>query len=414
MREVRRIVLLAPFAPRLDAAHGGGRVTAHFAAGLAARREVALLYLRGENEPPVDPLLRQRCAVAEEFPRPDRRSSANLGQRLRKGAALLASPLVGEPAWARLCAVPALEERLLSLVRDWRPGVVQAEYAVMGRYLAALNGAPVRRVLVEYEPGAAAAREQWRAARGKKRIERWLDLLAWNRYERRVIRGADAVVAFTARDREQVLARVPGAAVVTIPFGGEVPDQPLDPLGQPPPALLFVGSFRHPPNVDAAVRLAETIFPLVRQRHPGAVLHLVGEEPPDRLRDAGPGVVVTGRVPSVEPWLDRAAVVVAPLRFGGGMRVKVVEALAAGKAVVATPLAVEGLAVTDGGEIALARTDEEIAEAVAGLIGDPARRAALAARAYAWARAHLGWERCVAAYEALYDRLAAGEPGGEP
>ena len=119
-------------------------------------------------------------------------------------------------------------------------------------------------------------------------------------------------------------------------------------------------------------------------------------------------------MPSVEPWLNRAAVVVAPLRLGGGMRVKVVEALAAGKAVVATPLAVEGLAVTDGGEVALARTDEEIAEAVAGLIGDPARRAALAARAHAWARAHLGWERCVTAYEALYDRLAEGEPGGEP
>jgi glycosyltransferase involved in cell wall biosynthesis len=406
----RRILVLAPFPPRLDASHGGGRVVAQLAAGLAERHAVALLCLRGADEPPVDAGLRRRLAITEEVPRAGGWRSADARQRLRKDFALLASPLTGRTAWARAWAVPAFAARLTELVREWRPEVVQAEYGVMGQYLAGLNGSPARRVLVDYEPGAPAARERWRESRGRAWIERGLDLLAWEGAARRLPRLADAVVTMTEKDRGAVLARAPGARVVTIPFGIPIPERPLDPLGQPPPALLFAGSFRHPPNVDAAVRLAERIFPLVRARCPEAVLHLVGEEPPERLRAVGPGVVVAGRVPDVEPWLERAAVAVAPLRQGGGMRVKVAEALAAGKAVVATRLAVEGMAVADGGAVLLAESDADFAAAVAALIEDPPRRAALAGRARAWAVAHLGWQGCLAAWEDLYARLLEGRP----
>jgi glycosyltransferase involved in cell wall biosynthesis len=109
-------------------------------------------------------------------------------------------------------------------------------------------------------------------------------------------------------------------------------------------------------------------------------------------------------VRSVEPWLDRAAVVAAPLASGGGMRVKVLEALAAGKAVVASPLAAEGLG---GAPLLRADGDEETAEAISGLIDDRDRRAALAARAREWALVHLGRERTVEAFEALYEQLIA-------
>ncbi|HET7042355.1 MAG TPA: glycosyltransferase, partial [Gemmatimonadales bacterium] len=103
---------------------------------------------------------------------------------------------------------------------------------------------------------------------------------------------------------------------------------------------------------------------------------------------------------------DRAAVVAAPLSTGGGMRVKVLEALAAGKAVVASPLAAEGL---QGAPLLLAGDDEETAEAIVGLIGDRDRRVALAARAREWSLAHIGWERTVEAFEDLYERLLAGQ-----
>jgi glycosyltransferase involved in cell wall biosynthesis len=112
----------------------------------------------------------------------------------------------------------------------------------------------------------------------------------------------------------------------------------------------------------------------------------------------------------VRPYLERASVVVAPLRLGGGMRVKVAEALAAGKAVVATALAAEGLEANDGNQLLLSEDAEGIADSVVSLLLDPHRRGALAARARAWAVERLAWEAPAMAFERLYDSLAAAGP----
>ena len=392
----RRLLFLAPYPPRRDALHGGARAMAHLIGGLAQRHRVALLCLRGDDEAGIEPSLRERCEIAEELPRRGRRRSKNLRERVGKHLRTAESLLYMQPKWATWCALPAFEERLRALDAGWRPEVVQAEYHVMGQYLDCVRS---RRVLNQYEPGAHAARERWRS--GHHNLRSYLEMRAWERYERAVARRADAVVVLTGRDREAMLPYSPSTPLVVIPLGIEAPERPLDPAGQQPPSILFVGNFNHPPNVEAAVRLARSIFPRVRQRCPDAVLNLVGDNPPDI---SGPGIVVTGRVPNMEPWLDRAAVVAAPLASGGGMRVKVLEALAAGKAVVASPLAAEGL---DGAPLLLAGGDEETAEAIAGLLEDRDRRIMLATQAREWAVAHLGWQRTVDAFEALYERLVS-------
>ena len=105
------------------------------------------------------------------------------------------------------------------------------------------------------------------------------------------------------------------------------------------------------------------------------------------------------------PYLDAAAVFAAPLRLGGGMRVKVLEALAAGKAVVASPRAVDGLSVANGKQVVLAETDKEFATAIVELLREPQRRLEPARRAREWATANLGQERTTLAFEHLYDTL---------
>jgi glycosyltransferase involved in cell wall biosynthesis len=226
-------------------------------------------------------------------------------------------------------------------------------------------------------------------------------MLVWERFERDVARYADVVVVLTPRDRDAMAPYSRTTPLEVIPLGVETPERSLDPEGRPPPSVLFVGNFRHPPNIEAAKRLVGSIFPRVRRECPDAELHIVGDSPPDLQ---GPAVVISGRVPSVEPWLDRAAVVAAPLASGGGMRVKVLEALAAGKAVVASPLAAEGL---DGAPLILAGSDQETADAISGLLNDPARRVALARRAREWAVAQRSCQRTVEAFEALYERLTS-------
>jgi polysaccharide biosynthesis protein PslH len=386
-----RLLILSAYPPSLEAPHGGSRVAAQLIRGLAGRNRVALVCLRGEDEPPVDFGVAERCESVTTVARP----AIPPRDVRRKRLTGLAR---GLPSWVADWSVAECRAHVAELGKAWQPELVHAHYQVMGQYLGALR---VPRVLVVYEPAtsraAAAVRE---APLGPRRALRYADYLAWRRYERRLLRSVDATTVFTERDRDDLARLGRRDAISVIPFGVEAPARPLDPIGGQA-QLLFVGNFVHRPNVDAALRLASAIFPRVRAAHPAATLELVGPEPPPEL--AGDGVSVTGAVPDVTPYLDRASVVVVPIRRGGGMRVKVLEALAAGKAVVASPLAAEGLEVAD--QLVLAETDDEFVDAISRLLAEPERRRELADRARSFALDRLGWERTLAAYDRLHASL---------
>ena len=213
----------------------------------------------------------------------------------------------------------------------------------------------------------------------------------------------------TQEERDAALLRpLAGATPIEIiPLGVSASPVALDAAGKAA-ELLFVGNFIHPPNVEAAERLIHGILPRVRALCPDAALHIVGANLPPRWQTReGEGLLLSADVADVGPFLDRAAVVMAPLSIGGGMRVKVMEALAAGKAVVATPLALEGLAVEDGDQVRIGRTDAELSDAAVELLRDSQRRVALGRRARAWAVTALDWSGPVAAFERLYASLLA-------
>jgi glycosyltransferase involved in cell wall biosynthesis len=244
-------------------------------------------------------------------------------------------------------------------------------------------------------------------------LAKLLEARVWKRFARRVIAQLDALVVLTERDAAAIAPVAGTTRVVTIPLGSIIPPQPLDPRGRGR-SIVYIGSYIHAPNVDAAHRLARDVFPLVRAQVPDAELTLVGSRPtPAILGLAGSGISVVGDAPDVVPYLDAAAVVVTPIRQGGGMRVKVLEALAAGKALVATRLAAEGLDVVSGEQLLLAESDSELAEAIVLLLRDDERREALARRARAWAEAHLEWDATVREHEELYASLleARTKPG---
>ena len=403
----RRLLFLLPFAPRLDAVHGGSRTIAQLVAALANRHRVALVYLRGPEEPPVDNVFLACCEVVEEVAR---NLDPTMAGRLLQGARVARSRLGGRPRWVAQWSVRAYEQRIQTVARSWCPDIVQIEYHIMGQYVGALSDCAAPRVLVQHEPGAKAAHDRQRLQQGLPKLLSLVEVRAWERYEKTIMRQVQTIVVFTDRDRQVLAPVVEGVPIVRIPIGTVLPERPLDPMGSSPTSICFVGNFIHPPNVDAAVRLIDTIFPWLRaQVGPELELYIVGDGAPASVRErSGKNVFVTGRVPDVGPYLDRASVVAVPLRLGGGMRVKVIEALAAGKAVVASPLAVEGLELTDGDQVVIAETDQEFCTAIVGLLGDPEQRVALGLRARAWACANLGWDKSVAAYERLYDSLIGG------
>src|ERR1700730_10131466 len=140
-----RVLVLAPFPPRLDATHGGGRAVGQLVLSLAAHYRVALLCLRSPEDRPTDPLLVRECDIVEEIPQSgwDVAARQRWGRRLR----LAGGWLGGRPMWATDAYSPALGRRARALARDWRPDIVQVEFHVMTHYLRWLRGCAAPRVL---------------------------------------------------------------------------------------------------------------------------------------------------------------------------------------------------------------------------------------------------------------------------
>jgi glycosyltransferase involved in cell wall biosynthesis len=398
--------VLCPFAPRVDGHDGGSQTMASSLLELGLRHEITLLHLQTPQEPGVCPAVADRCAQVVVV-RLEPEDATRAGRR-RARAARLRAALAGTPDWVLRTRSASCRRRIAELVRTCAPEVLHVEHTVMGQYLAAARS--ITSVLVVHDPGAAAARDRARDAGRLRRIPAVLEAAAWRRYEAGVLRRADAAVVFTDHDRRAVeRSALSGDTLVrTVALGGRVRDRPLSPTGRAPLGVLFVGNFVHAPNVAGAQVLVDTIMPAVRRAKPRAMLTLVGPGPPATLvarRDEH--TAVTGEVPDVAPYLDAAAVVVAPLWTGGGMRVKVLEALGAGKAVVATPLAVEGLEVVDGRQLLVRDTPETFAAAIVALLDDPAARARIAAQARAWAVERPGWDTFARHVGAVWEEALA-------
>jgi GT2 family glycosyltransferase len=137
--------------------------------------------------------------------------------------------------------------------------------------------------------------------------------------------------------------------------------------------LVFVGGFRHPPNVDAVRWLLQDIFPRIRQRRPDLQLHLVGAEPPTEIQSLAEdqNVVLHGHLPGLDGLLDETRIALAPLRYGAGVKGKVNHALARGLPVVATSCAVEGMRLVPGESVLIADDAQTFADAVIRLNDDP-------------------------------------------
>lgn len=223
--------------------------------------------------------------------------------------------------------------------------------------------------------------------------------------ERRAMAGYDVVTTVAERDGDALRRMEPEARVVVVPNGVDADEfRPLE-LPEVPGRIAFVGAMSYPPNIAAARFLATEVLPRVRTL--GVSVELVGRSPADGVvRLAGGRVAVTGSVADVRPHLARAELVVIPMLSGSGIKNKVLEAMAMGRPVVATPLAVEGIALERGDELEVADGADAIATAVDRLLADPAARLEMGRRARELVMRRYTWDACAAVYDRLYRELA--------
>jgi glycosyltransferase involved in cell wall biosynthesis len=227
------------------------------------------------------------------------------------------------------------------------------------------------------------------------------------RFEAWACRAADAVTVVSEADRRQLARLVPELEATVIPNCIDVSQygMPADPAA-PSYDLVFTGKMDYRPNVDAVLWFAEAIWPEIVRERPETTWAIVGKQPHRRLASLKglPGIMVTGRVESVEPYLEGATVCVMPFRIGSGTRLKLIEAMASKKAIVSTTVGAEGFPVVDGKELILADDAHTFAAKVLELLAHPAKREQLGQTARQLALQY-DWRNVVTRFEAVYDRI---------
>jgi sugar transferase (PEP-CTERM/EpsH1 system associated) len=402
-----RLLLLTPQLP-YPPHQGTSLRNYNLIAQLARRHQVCLLTFL-EPDQSLDnagPLL-DICEWVDTVPVPRRSNARRLRQML--------TTRHPDMAW-RLWS-PVFRDRLAVRLAQDPFGVVQIEGIELAPYLPTIaRTRPEKaqpRPLIVYEDHNAEWVLQKRACLTDLRTpRRWpaaaYSYVQWIRlrgYEADVCRRADRVVAVSEADRDAILMIAPDVTVSIVPNGVDLDefaayDGPVQPFD-----LVFTGKMDFRPNVDAMLWLGQQVWPLIRKDRPDVRLAIVGQRPHPRLEALRgvTGITITGWVPDVRPYIAGATIYVAPLRVGGGTRLKLLQAMAMGVAIVATSLGAEGFPVRHGHELLLADTPEDFAQAALDLLEDQEQRARLGAAAGRFVEATYGWDALVPGLEALYN-----------
>jgi glycosyltransferase involved in cell wall biosynthesis len=285
--------------------------------------------------------------------------------------------------------------------------LLHCEWTPYASYLSAARGLPTLIMAHNIETTVWRRRAQYADGFAEKT---YMDLQATKmaRFERRAFSLATTVATVTAEERET--ARRWGANQTALVPNG-VDTGSLQPSNAPvtPDSLLFLGSLDWQPNRDALAYLLSEILPRIQAVRPKAILRVVGRQPGDKLRkqvEGKQGVEWVGEVPDVRPHVSAAAAVLVPLRIGGGSRIKILESLSMGKAIVTTSIGVEGLELTPGKHCLVADTPEEFARGVLDVLSAPELAAELGSNGRKLVVERYDWKQLALDLEQAWIRTA--------
>jgi len=403
----KRILFLTPQLP-YPPQQGTAIRNYNLIAQVARQYEVHLLSFHDTSSGTVTPgPLHSLCASLDVVPAPHR---SNLHRLLT----VLTSPL---PDIAHRLSSNLLRRRLGDLLSTLDLDVLQIEGLEMAQYgLWVKSQVKGKAPFIVYDAHNAEYLLQQRIFEtDSRRPSRWVgalySLIQWQklrRYETRVCRHSDRVIACSPADADALARLVPGLEPIVVPNGVDTqhyrPDA-VSPASLGAQALVFTGKMDFRPNVDAVLWFCSEVLPIVRQRCPDVHLYVVGKNPHVRLAPLTrmPNVTITGFVEDIRPYIAAATVYVVPLLTGGGTRLKVLEAMAMGKAIVATTLACEGIPVVPEHDVVLCDTADDFASQVIALLQNGKRREELGRAARAFVKQHFDWQTVTTPLRRVYE-----------
>jgi sugar transferase (PEP-CTERM/EpsH1 system associated) len=337
-----------------------------------------------------------------QLPEPVVENRSDLYWRLNAWRHALLDPL---PLRGQYPLVSEMRDKIDTLVSEEQFDIVQVVQAYLVKLLPHTDAATVLDmpdIPSEYERLVMVSK-----TRITQRFKAWLEWKKMQALERRAVRQFDVCVAISEDDRARFLKLVPDARVAVVTNGVDLDYFQPQPASSDGANLVFVGSMGYPPNTDAVLHFYRDILPLLRQQHPDVHLYVVGCGPPPEIMTINddPYVTVTGFVEDVRPYVAESALVVVPLRFGSGVRNKILEAWAMAKPVVSTSLGAEGLAIRPGENILLADEPDQFAQCVLNLLDDRPLRTRLAQAGRRWVESRYAWSVMAAELNGIYESL---------
>ena len=305
------------------------------------------------------------------------------------------------------CRSRAMSLEICRTIERHRPDLVQLCFPQMAHYIGDCRGVPA--VMDTQDVATVSSLRRFRrAGRLWSKAYYFLQWLFWLRYEARFYPQFGKVLTLTRQDAAALTMIDPTLDIHAEAIGVEM-GAPLESSRSSAPSIGFLASFAHQPNVDGVFYFARSVLPLVREHVADVEFVVAGKNPPPALLDAAcPGVRCVGFVEDVSTFYGSVDIVVAPLRFGGGIKVKVLEAMACGKAVVTTSVGAEGIAEDGDGAFVVADDPSAFSEAVVALLGDGEMRRQLGERARRLIERRFSWQRVNAELDGIYADLARG------
>jgi glycosyltransferase involved in cell wall biosynthesis len=370
---------------------------------LARRHEIHYAAYQDPAHPEAVELAREYAARAHavRYAPPHKRS-------LGFAAQLAVGAFARTPVAVSRYDTPAMRRLVAELAREPLDRLV-VDFLAMAPSCPRLD----RSVLFQHNVETAIWRRLAENARRERRL--YFRIQAWRmyHYERQVCRQAGRIVAVSAADAEAMRREFGADRISEIPTGVD-----LEYFARPERCerladLVFIGSMDWQPNMDGVTDFVREILPLIRKRRPGCTFAIVGRTPPPEIAAmAGEGIQVTGTVADVRPYLWGAGVAVVPLRIGGGTRLKIYEAMAAGTPVVSTTIGAEGLEVHPPEDIRIADTPQEFADRCLELLDSEDESAHVAHRALDRVTANFSWERVARSFEDALNQAPPWAPEG--
>jgi glycosyltransferase involved in cell wall biosynthesis len=284
--------------------------------------------------------------------------------------------------------------------------IVHFEHLWMSQYLDRVSNC--KTVVDEVDVDSVVLFRRYRQTR--KFWKRWYLFWCWLRtvqLEVKAFEQVDLVFARSDKDRKYLQCLVPGQNIQELPpwfEGVNKPSFPSDLVEEY--SLLFVGNMRRSVNIEAVVYFCRHILPRVRKAVPDAKLYIVGDSPSEQVRRlANEHVIVTGYVEDLREYYARCQVFVAPLLVGGGIIVKVLDALATGRPVVCTSVANEGIEAVPGRDLYVADSPEKFAEYTVELLTDHERWQGMSKNGRAFVEHKYSWKRVIDGLEHAYASL---------